>query len=47
VAAGAELFLADVSRLESLREAAARFAAAHPRLDVLVNNAGIASRSAG
>ena len=40
----AELFLADVSRLESLREAAARFAAAHPRLDVLVNNAGIASR---
>src|SRR6266545_3037081 len=40
----AELFLADVSRLASLREAAARFAEAHPRLDVLVNGAGIASR---
>ncbi len=40
----AELFLADLSRLASLREAAARFAAAHPRLDVLVNNAGVASR---
>ncbi len=40
----AELFHADLSRLESLREAAKRFAAAHPRLDVLVNNAGVASR---
>ena len=40
----AELFLADVSRLASLREAAARFAATHPRLDVLVNNAGVAPR---
>jgi len=40
----AELFLADVSLLASLREAAARFAATHPRLDVLVNNAGVASR---
>jgi NAD(P)-dependent dehydrogenase (short-subunit alcohol dehydrogenase family) len=40
----AELFLADVSRLAALREAAARFAAAHPRLDVLVNNAAIAPR---
>ena len=40
----AELFLADISRLAALREAAARFAAAHPRLDVLVNNAAVASR---
>ncbi len=40
----AEVFLADVSRLASVREAAARFTAAHPRLDVLVNNAGVASR---
>ncbi len=40
----AELFLAELSRLASLREAAARFAAGHPRLDVLVNNAGVASR---
>ena len=40
----AELFLADLSRLASVREAAARFAASHPRLDVLVNNAGLASR---
>jgi NAD(P)-dependent dehydrogenase (short-subunit alcohol dehydrogenase family) len=38
----AELFLADVSRLASVREAVGRFAAAHPALDVLVNNAGIA-----
>ncbi len=40
----AELFLADLSRLASVREAAARFTAAHRRLDVLVNNAGVASR---
>jgi NAD(P)-dependent dehydrogenase (short-subunit alcohol dehydrogenase family) len=47
VAAGgqAELFLADLSRLASVREAAARFTAAHPRLDVLVNNAGVAPRN--
>ncbi len=44
VAAGgqAELFLADLSRLASVREAAARVLAEHPRLDVLVNNAGVA-----
>lgn len=44
VAAGgqAELFLADLSRMASVREAAARVVAAHPRLDVLVNNAGVA-----
>ncbi len=41
----AELFLADVSRQASLRDAAARFAAGHPRLDVLVNNAGVASKN--
>lgn len=40
----AELFLADLSRLASVREAATRFAATHPRLDVLVNNAGVAAR---
>ncbi len=40
----AELFLADVSRLTSLRDVAAHFAAAHRKLDVLVNNAGIAPR---
>jgi len=38
-------FQADLSRLSSVREAAARFAAAHPALDVLVNNAGIAPRA--
>jgi retinol dehydrogenase 12 len=40
----AELFLADLSRLAAVREAATRFAAIHPRLDVLVNNAGVAAR---
>jgi NAD(P)-dependent dehydrogenase (short-subunit alcohol dehydrogenase family) len=40
----AELFLADVSRAADLRGAAARFLASHPRLDVLVNNAGVAPR---
>jgi NAD(P)-dependent dehydrogenase (short-subunit alcohol dehydrogenase family) len=40
----AELFLADLSRLASVREAAARFASDHPRLDVLLNNAGVAPR---
>jgi retinol dehydrogenase 12 len=46
VAAGgqAELFLADLSRLASVREAAERVCAAHPRLDALVNNAGVALR---
>jgi NAD(P)-dependent dehydrogenase (short-subunit alcohol dehydrogenase family) len=38
----AELFLADLSRLADVRRAAERFAASHARLDVLVNNAGVA-----
>lgn len=41
----AELFHADLSRLASVREAAVRFAASHPRLDVLVNNAGVAPKA--
>jgi NAD(P)-dependent dehydrogenase (short-subunit alcohol dehydrogenase family) len=40
----AEPFLADVARLAEVRAAAARLLEAHPRLDVLVNNAGVASR---
>ncbi len=38
----AELVVVDMASFASIREAAARFTAAHPRLDVLVNNAGIA-----
>jgi NAD(P)-dependent dehydrogenase (short-subunit alcohol dehydrogenase family) len=41
----AELLLIDVASLASVRRAAERFAAAHQRLDVLVNNAGIATRT--
>ncbi len=37
----AELLEIDVASLASIERAAARFAADHPRLDVLVNNAGI------
>ena len=40
----AELLPIDMASLASVREAAARFAAAHPRLDVLVNNAGVVTR---
>jgi retinol dehydrogenase-12 len=40
----AELLPIDMASLASVREAAARFAAAHPKLDVLVNNAGIVTR---
>ena len=38
----AEVLPIDLASFASVREAAARFAAAHDRLDVLVNNAGIA-----
>lgn len=40
----AELLSIDMASLTSVRHAAERFAAAHPKLDVLVNNAGIATR---
>src|SRR5262245_24973348 len=38
----AEVLPVDLASFESIREAAARFAASHDRLDVLVNNAGTA-----
>jgi NAD(P)-dependent dehydrogenase (short-subunit alcohol dehydrogenase family) len=46
IAAGgrAELLEIDLASFASVREAARRFAASHPSLDVLVNNAGIANR---
>jgi len=37
----AELFLADLSYLAEVRRVAAEITAAHPRLDVLVNNAAV------
>jgi retinol dehydrogenase 12 len=40
----AELLEIDLASFPSVRRAAERFASAHPRLDVLVNNAGIAVR---
>ena len=40
----AELLPIDLGSFESVREAARRFAAAHPSLDVLVNNAGVVLR---
>jgi NAD(P)-dependent dehydrogenase (short-subunit alcohol dehydrogenase family) len=40
----AEVLPIDLGSFASVREAAARFAAAHPSLDVLVNNAGVALR---
>jgi NAD(P)-dependent dehydrogenase (short-subunit alcohol dehydrogenase family) len=40
----AEPFLADLVNPGEVRAAAARLLAAHPRLDVLVNNAGVAPR---
>jgi retinol dehydrogenase-12 len=40
----AELLPIDMASLASVREAAARCAAAHPGLDVLVNNAGVVTR---
>ena len=36
-----EILLADLADLSQVRRAAAEFAARHPRLDVLVNNAGL------
>ena len=39
--ADAELYLADMESLDEVRRLAAEVAAAHPRLDVLLNNAGI------
>jgi NAD(P)-dependent dehydrogenase (short-subunit alcohol dehydrogenase family) len=41
----AELLEIDTSSLASVRAAARRFAAGHAKLDVLVNNAGIATRN--
>jgi NAD(P)-dependent dehydrogenase (short-subunit alcohol dehydrogenase family) len=40
----AELLPIDLGSFASVREAARRFAAAHPALDVLVNNAGVVLR---
>lgn len=40
----AEVLPIDLGSFASVRDAAARFAAAHPSLDVLVNNAGVALR---
>jgi retinol dehydrogenase 12 len=37
-----DLLAIDLSSFDSVREAARRLASAHPRLDVLVNNAGVA-----
>lgn len=39
---GAELFIADLSSQSDIRAVAAGILAAHPRIDVLVNNAGVA-----
>lgn len=39
--AATELVLADLSSLQATREAGEAIAAAHPRIDVLVNNAGL------
>ena len=39
--ASTEIVLADLSSLRQVRDAAARIAAAHPRINVLVNNAGL------
>ena len=39
----ANVLVIDVSSLRSVREAAARYRAAYPALDVLVNNAGVAT----
>ncbi|WP_372344902.1 SDR family NAD(P)-dependent oxidoreductase [Streptomyces sp. KL116D] len=43
----AEGFVADLASLTQVRELGARVAAAHPDLDVLVNNAGVGAGSRG
>ncbi|MET7683510.1 SDR family NAD(P)-dependent oxidoreductase [Streptomyces sp. NPDC005423] len=43
----AEGFVADLASLARVRELGERVAAAHPRLDVLVNNAGVGTGSPG
>ena len=40
----AEFLRIDMASFASIREAAARLAAAHPKLDVLVNNAGVVTK---
>jgi retinol dehydrogenase 12 len=40
----AEFLRIDMASFASIREAAARLAAVHPKLDVLVNNAGVVTR---
>jgi retinol dehydrogenase-12 len=42
--AAAELLRIDLSSFSSVREAAAAFAASHPKLDVLINNAGTVTK---
>jgi NAD(P)-dependent dehydrogenase (short-subunit alcohol dehydrogenase family) len=42
--AAADVLPLDLASFQSVREAVAQFAAAHPALDVLVNNAGVAVR---
>ncbi|WP_425827299.1 SDR family NAD(P)-dependent oxidoreductase [Streptomyces fractus] len=43
----AEGFVADLASLERVRDLGARVAAAHPELDVLVNNAGVGTGAPG
>ncbi|MET7574349.1 SDR family NAD(P)-dependent oxidoreductase [Streptomyces sp. NPDC005492] len=43
----AEGFVADLASLERVRELGDRVAAAHPRLDALINNAGVGGGSRG
>ncbi|MFF8673437.1 SDR family NAD(P)-dependent oxidoreductase [Streptomyces sp. NPDC015242] len=43
----AEAFVADLASLAQVRELAGHVAAAHPELDVLVNNAGVGSGTPG
>ncbi|HZN31691.1 MAG TPA: SDR family NAD(P)-dependent oxidoreductase, partial [Xanthobacteraceae bacterium] len=45
--AGAQLYLADLGSLAEVRRLAEDIRRDHPRLDVLINNAGIGSASGG